>query len=426
MLPNQFEFGPIDFHRNTRVLTRVTRQPGFSEFVILIALIISLVALSIDAMLPALPAIATELGAQRANDGQLVISMLFAGMALGQMIFGPLSDITGRKLAINLGFLVFIAGCLLSIFAVDFNDMLIGRFLQGLGVASPRIVSIALVRDRFQGREMARVMSFVMTIFILVPILAPSLGQVILAFADWRGIFWLFLILTLVALVWFGLRQPETLLLENRKSFSAPQIWRDLKTISRIPAAVGYTITTGLIFGAFLGYLSSSQQIFQAQYQLGNLFGLYFGVLAASIGVASIVNAKLVMHYGMRRLSQLALLAIALLSIPFYLLALIYQGHPPLPMLMLYLLSVFFFMGILFGNLNALAMEPLGFVAGLGAAAVGSVSTLLSVLLGTLVSDAYDGTILPLVLGFASLSIASLLCMYWTEKKAAASASVDA
>jgi len=391
-------------------------RPGFTEFVVLMAFIISLVALSIDAMLPALPEIAADLAFERPNDGQFIISMLFVGMGFGQIVFGPLSDSIGRKPAINIGFLVFIIGCLVSIYARDFNDMMLGRLLQGLGAAGPRVVAIALVRDCYKGREMARVMSFVMTIFILVPVIAPAIGQVIIAYLDWHSIFILFLILAIMALTWFSIRQPETLPKDRRIRFSVTQMISDIKTIVSIPAAIGYTITMGFIFGAFVGYLSSSQQIFQVQYALGNQFPVYFGVLAASIGLASLLNSQMVMRFGMRRLSQVAMISIAVLSSTFMLIVQHYQGHPPLPMLMGYLLGVFFFMGILFGNLNALAMEPLGHIAGLGAAVVGSVSTLIAVGFGVLISAAYDGTIIPLVIGFAVLSIACLITIYWTEK----------
>jgi DHA1 family bicyclomycin/chloramphenicol resistance-like MFS transporter len=393
-------------------------RPGFTEFVVLMAFIISMVALSIDAMLPALPEIAAELAFERPNDSQFIISMLFVGMGFGQIVFGPLSDSIGRKPAINIGFLVFIIGCLVSIFARDFNDMMMGRLLQGLGAAGPRVVATALIRDCYEGREMARVMSFVMTIFILVPVIAPAIGQLIIAYSDWHSIFILFLILAIVALTWFSLRQPETLSEDKRIRFSMARVTSDINTIISIPAAIGYTITMGFIFGAFIGYLSSSQQIFQQQYGLGSQFPLYFGILATSIGLASLINSQLVMRFGMRRLSHIAMISIAVLSAAFVLIAYHYQGHPPLFLLMAYLLGVFFFMGILFGNLNALAMEPLGHIAGLGAAVVGSVSTLISVVIGVLVAGAYDGTVLPLVMGFAVLSIACLIAIYWTEKSA--------
>jgi len=392
------------------------RRLGFAEFVVLMALIISMVALSIDGMLPALPEIAAELAFERPNDSQFIISMLFLGMGFGQILFGPLSDSIGRKPAINTGFLVFIIGCLVSIFARDFNDMMLGRLLQGLGAAGPRVVATALVRDCYEGRQMARVMSFVMTIFILVPIIAPAIGQLILTYFDWQSIFILFLILAVFTMIWFSLRQPETLPEDKRIRFSITQLKSDINTIISIPAVIGYTITMGIIFGAFIGYLSSSQQIFQQQYALGNQFPLYFGILATSIGLASLLNAQLVMRFGMRRLSHTAMIFIAILSAAFMLVAYHYHGHPPLSLLMAYLLGVFFFMGILFGNLNALAMEPLGHIAGLGAAVVGSISTLISGVLGVLVSGAYNGTVLPLVMGFALLSIACLIAIYWTEK----------
>ena len=397
-------------------------SPGFIEFIILIALIISLVALSIDAMLPALPEIAADLGVQQINDSQYVISIFFAGMAFGQIFFGPLSDSIGRRPSIIAGFAVFALGCVLSIFATSFEQMLLGRFLQGFGASGPRIVSIALVRDQFKGREMARVMSFVMTVFILVPVFAPAVGQLILKLASWHWIFAMFLILVLVVVAWFWKRQPETLARDNRVVFSFLRLILDIQVILRNRAALGYTLTMGFIFGAFLGYLSSSQQIFQVQYGLLDLFPLYFGILACAIGCASLLNARMVMRFGMRRLSRIALLAICFLSFPFFLLAWIYNGHPNLYLLMLYLLPVFFFFGILFGNLNAMAMEPLGHIAGLGSAVVGSVSTLISVFFGVLIANAYDGTVFPLVAGFGVLGLGGLMILRWTEAGLAAEA----
>ena len=381
----------------------------------LVALMISLVAMSIDAMLPALPLIAADLDLQRANDSQLVIGVFFVGMAIGQMVLGPMSDSLGRRPAILLGMILFAGGCLLSIFSTGFTQMLVGRLLQGFGAAGPRIVSVALVRDQYKGREMARIMSFVMTIFILVPVFAPAIGQLVLNLAGWRSIFGGFLLLVTITAAWFALRQPETLASSNRIVFSPARLLADIVAICRVRAALGYTLTMGFAFGAFIGYLSSSQQIFQVQYDLQQRFPLYFGILACAIGAASLCNASLVMRFGMRRLSSYALSGTCLLSFPFFLYALACDGHPPLAWLMLYLLPLFFCFGVLFGNLNALAMEPLGHIAGLGSALVGSVSTLISVAFGVWVADAYDGTVLPLVLGFALLGLAGLAIMRWTE-----------
>jgi DHA1 family bicyclomycin/chloramphenicol resistance-like MFS transporter len=254
-----------------------------------------------------------------------------------------------------------------------------------------------------------------MTIFILVPVFAPAVGQLILMLSGWQAIFMLFLLLLLAVASWFWRRQPETLPIERRIRFSLAGMLLDTRAIFRIRAAFGYTLTMGFVFGAFIGYLSSSQQIFQVQYRLHGLFPLYFGILACAIGFASLVNARLVMRFGMRRLSRYALRTICVLSISFFLYAWSQQGHPPLSLLMAYLLPLFFCFGVLFGNLNALAMEPLGHIAGLGSALVGSVSTLMSVLFGVAVAGAYDQTVLPLVAGFALLGVASLVTMRWTE-----------
>ncbi len=392
------------------------RKIPFGEFVALTALIISLVALSTDALLPALAEIGRELGVQRENDNQLIVSLLFLGMALGQMVYGPLSDSTGRKPAIYVGFGLFISGSLLCLLATSFPMMLLGRVLQGVGAAGPRIVTVALVRDQYEGRAMARVMSFVMTVFILVPVIAPILGQGLLILAHWRAIFGVYLGLALITVTWFGLRQPETLLPDRRIPFSLKRIGRAIREIVANRIAFGYSIAAGFIFGAFLAYLSSAQQIFQEQYGLGRLFPLYFALLSLGLGSASFLNARLVMRYGMRTLSRSALLAISGLSLIFWPVAYALAGQPPLWELMLYFLISFFCIGILFGNLNAMAMEPLGHIAGVGAAVVGSLSTLISLLLGTLIGQGYNGTVLPLVGGFLILSIASLAVMHWAEQ----------
>lgn len=395
--------------------TKRYRPIRFGEFVALMALMISLVALSTDAMLPALPEIGQALGIQRDNDNQLIISLLFLGMAVGQMIYGPLSDSVGRKPAIYAGFGLFIIGCLLALFATSFPVLLIGRVLQGLGAAGPRIVTVALIRDQYEGRAMARVMSFVMAVFILVPVVAPLLGQTILIVAHWRAIFGVYLVLAFIASLWFALRQPETLAPSRRLPFSLARMALAVREIFGNRIALGYTVAAGLISGAFIGYLNSAQQLFQEQYGLGRLFPLYFAILALSIGSASFLNGRLVMRYGMRFLSLSALLTLSGLSLIFWPMAYRLAGQPPLWALMAYFLLSFFCIGLLFGNLNALAMEPLGHIAGMGAAVVGSLSTFISLLLGTLIGQSYNGTILPLVGGFAILSTAAVGVMRWVD-----------
>lgn len=388
------------------------------EFVTLMALMIALVALAIDAMLPALPIIGEELGATHENDSQLIVSLLFLGMALGQLFFGPLSDSIGRKSALSAGLGLFVVGSMISLFAETFTLVLVGRFVQGLGVAGPRSVSLALIRDQYEGRAMARVMSFVMTIFILVPVIAPTLGQAILMVANWRAIFAVLAVMALMLFGWFALRQPETLLPAHRMPFSLQRILLVSREVCTNRIAFGYTLVAGLVSGAFLGFLSSAAQIFQQQYDLGSWFPIYFAVLASAAGVASLMNANLVMRLGMRALIGRAMLSLAVTSVGFLGFAFLYAGSPPLWSTMAYLLAIFFAIGILFGNLNSLAMEPLGHVAGIGSALVGSISTLISVPLGILIGHSYNGTILPLIGGFAVLGALSLLVMRWVESAA--------
>jgi DHA1 family bicyclomycin/chloramphenicol resistance-like MFS transporter len=379
------------------------------------ATLMSLVALTIDAMLPALGEIGRDLGVARDNDVQLIVSVIFLGIAVGQLAYGPLSDSVGRKPALLAGLGLYVVGCLFSLFSQSFAVMLTGRLMQGLGVAAPRIVTVALIRDRYEGQLMARVMSFAMAVFVIVPILAPAMGQGILMIAEWRAIFAALLVIAIVTAVWFTVRQPETLRAEHRVPFNLARIGRGFREVLKTRTALGYTIVAGMVFGPFLAYLSTAQQIFQVQYGLGSMFPLYFALLAVALGTASLSNAKLVMRYGMKAMSRWALMAMGLLSTGFFVVAYLAQGHPPLWAFVVYLLLVFFCEGILYGNMNALAMEPLGHIAGVGAAVVGSLSMVISIAAGTLIGQAYSGTVVPLVAGFAILGFAALAVMRWTE-----------
>lgn len=387
-----------------------------AEFVTLLAMMVSILALSIDAMLPALDDIGRDLGVAQANDVQLVVSAMFLGFAAGQMVAGPLSDSYGRKPVIYGGYVIFTAGCVMSMFAENFTIMLAGRVLQGLGAAAPRIVSMALVRDGYEGRAMARILSIVMAIFILVPAIAPAMGQAVLLAASWRAIFGVLLGMALIAFAWFAVRQPETLGIEARRKFSLRNIGGGIIEALRFRAMIGYTVASGIIFGAFLGYLSSAQQIFQSAYATGELFVVYFGGVALALGAASIFNSKVVMRFGMRYMTSRALAGLTAVSAGFLPLVMASDGLPPLWLFTGWLLAAFFCVGILFGNFNALAMEPVGHMAGLGAALVGSIATFISLPLGWTIGHAFDGTVMPLVAGFAGLGLLSMAVMWWTEK----------
>jgi DHA1 family bicyclomycin/chloramphenicol resistance-like MFS transporter len=389
---------------------------GAAEFIALVALLMSLVALSTDAMLPALGEMANDLNARDANDRQIVISMLFLGLAIGQMFYGPLSDTTGRKPALCFGLGLFILGALMAASAPNFPVLLVARVLQGLGAAGPRIVAIAIVRDQYSGNAMARTMSMSTSALMIVPIVAPGVGQLILFVASWRMIFALLFALGCVALAWFVIRQPETLDPTKRRVFSLRRIGAAAGEVLTHRVTLGYTLASSCLFGAFIGYINSTQQLFAEAYRLGTAFPLFFGALALALSLALIVNARLVMRLGMQTQSIAAALVLAALSIVFSGVTLHFGGLPPLGLLMGYFLCIFFCSGILFGNFNALAMEPMGNIAGVASAVVGSLNTIVSLTFGSLIGLAYNGTALPLVSGFALMGSGAVACVFWAER----------
>jgi len=377
---------------------------------------ISLVALSVDTMLPALPEMGADLGVENPNDVQLIISLLFLGLSIGLLFYGPLSDSLGRKPVLFAGMAVYIAGCILSIFSVSFTTMLTGRILQGLGAGGPRSVVLAVVRDQYEGRAMARMMSTIMSIFIMVPVFAPSIGQTILLVGGWRTIFGVLLVLALIVLLWFSRRHPETLAPRHRLPFSFRKIIRALVEVCRHRIALSYTLVTGFVMGAFLGYLSSAQQIFQGLYGQGRLFPVIFGMLGLAVGSALLYNSRLVMRLGMRKLVARAMGTLAMISSVYFVCTYVWDGQAPLWTLIGFLLAAFFCIGFLFGNLNAIAMSPMGHIAGTASAVIGSLSTFLSVPIAFLIGRLYNDTTLPLVGGFALLSIISLGIMRWANR----------
>jgi len=384
----------------------------------MMAYMISLVALAIDAMLPVIDIIGQDLGVTDPNQPQLIIGMLFLGLAIGQVIYGPVSDSVGRKPAIFFGLGLFSFGCVLTMFAQDFNVMLLGRFLQGLGVAGPRIVSTAVVRDVYAGRAMAQVTSFIMSFFIVVPALAPLLGQWVADMWNWRAIYFALLAMAVIVSLWYGLRQGETLHPEFRRKFSVQNMIESFIEALKFRVTFGYSLAAGIVYGSFLAYLMTSPQLFEDVFGITHNFPYYFGALAICIGSASFVNARLVMGLGMRKLCTWALLAKAVWSGLFFVIvvALSKTGNTlPLPAFMLWAGFSFFLLGILFGNVNAIAMEPVGHIAGVGSAVVGSLSGFVSLGIGTLIGQSYAGTVLPLIGGFALLAPISLLVMNWAD-----------
>jgi DHA1 family bicyclomycin/chloramphenicol resistance-like MFS transporter len=374
--------------------------------------------MSIDTMLPAIGTIAQELGAADPNSRQFIITTFFAGMTIGTLIYGPWSDAVGRKPAIGIGLTFYALGSLICLFSANFEMILIGRAIQGFGASAPRIVSIAMVRDGQGGAAMARVMSFVMMVFMVVPMLAPSIGTLVLLFASWRHIFVGLLAVGLAAGLWLWLRQEETLPREKRSPLAIGSLLSAAGEVLRNPVAMGYTLAAGFIFGSFIVYLGTSQQIFAEQYGQGAYFALWFALFAGGMAVAMMVNARLVMRLGMRKLSKLALRTFLALSIVFLAVSLTaFAGHPPLWMLAGFLLVTFFCSGLLFGNFNAIAMEPMGRIAGMAAAIIGSLSSLIAIVVGGYIGQLYDGTVIPLLAGFTGLGFLSFVATEWAERR---------
>lgn len=374
------------------------------------ALMSSLLALAIDSMLPAFSSIKNEFAVSRNEDLQWIIAILFLGYGLGQLVFGPLSDILGRKTPIYIGLALFILGSILSGVSQSFPWFLCGRFLQGFGGASPRIVSLALIRDEHEGESMAQITSLVMTVFILVPALAPSLGQVILWWGSWRHIFISLFLMASLTWVWLALRQPETLPKERRKSWSLKALYHGVSFTLTQKTTLACIIVSGLLFGIFVGYLGAVQILFAQKFQLTDEFPLLFGLLALCIGAATFFNARWVMMWGIHRLLKRALSALVILGVLFLILLwLLPSEFPIIWVFMPYMMGSFFCVGFLFGNLNALGMKPLGEHAGIGSATLGFLQSLISVVLGVYVGGAFQTKLWAIPGAFASISFLSLI-----------------
>ncbi|MEH6448319.1 MAG: multidrug effflux MFS transporter [Oleispira sp.] len=390
-----------------------------NKFIFLVAFLMSFAALAIDMIMPALGSIKSSLGIQSDNDTQLIISIVFLGMSFGILFYGPLSDAFGRKKSLYLGISLFVMGGIVSYTSQSLEMILVGQFLQGFGAAACRVVSLAMIRDRFSGAEMGKIMSLIMMIFIIVPAIAPSLGQFVLYYYEWQTIFALLIALGVLGMVLLKFMQEETLPVENRIPFSFSNIVSGIKETLKNPISRAYALASGFIFGAFVGYLSSAQQILQIQYELGNQFAYYFGGLALFIGLSSFVNSQLIGRYGMAQLANMSLMFMTAFSALYLLVLSVSGGESSLVIFLIYLGSIFLLMGTLFGNLNALAIEPLGHIAGIANSVIGSLQTFISVGIGGAVGQLYSGDVYPLVSAFFIMSLLSLAVIRLSTANAA-------
>lgn len=386
------------------------------EFITLMAALMSVAAIAIDALLPALNIIATDLNVSDPRDIQMLIIMIFLGLGIGPLLFGPISDSIGRKPIVFIGFALFIVASVICVFAPNLEVMIIGRILQGIALSAPRTISISMIRDCFSGDYMARIMSFVTVVFLLVPILAPALGQLILNQFDWQAIFYVQIIFTIIVGIWFYYRQKETLHEEHRIPFTKDLFLNSSREVFKFSDTIGFTLISGFITGSFMVYLSTTQQIFQNQYGLTEEFPIIFAGLAISVGAATLLNGSLVMKYGMERIVTVALIAFFVISLCYILL---YSDgvNPSINVILTFFAIQFFAIGFLFGNIRALAMQPVGHVAGIGAAITGFISTLMAVPISTYIGREVTTSALPLFVGFLLCSIASILILFFLKNK---------
>ncbi|MBL9074974.1 multidrug effflux MFS transporter [Tabrizicola sp.] len=382
-----------------------------SEFVALVAMLFATIAISIDAMLPALPEIAATLSPEAPNAAQLVVTSFVLGMGVGTLFTGPLSDAFGRKRVILVGSGLYALAAMACYFAPSLEVLLAARLLQGLAAAAPRTVSIAMVRDLHSGREMARIMSFAMAIFTIVPAIAPLMGQGIIALGGWHSIFLAYILFSGFTMLWLGLRQPETLAPEHRRPLHLGDLWRATGELFAHRIVLVSILLQTLTLAALFGTLSSLQGIFEQQFNRADSFPLWFALIAVTSMAGSLLNTRFVMTLGMRRIVQhtyLAMLALTLLSLAILGSGLLH-GTFGFAIQILWCIGLFSMMGLTMGNLNALAMEPVGHIAGLAASVISSAATVGSVALAIPLGLAFDGTSTPLLAGVAMLVALALV-----------------
>lgn len=390
------------------------KELGFVEFVCLIALMMALNALAIDSMLPALPHIGADLNVATDNDRQWVVTAYLLGFGGAQLFYGPLADRFGRKPVLLFGVGVYVVFSLLATLAPTFDMLILARIGQGLGSACTRVLAVSIVRDRYEGRTMARVMSFSFLVFLGVPILAPSLGQLIMLVGPWRWIFAGLGLIGVALIVWATLRLPETLKPEDRLPIQFKRLTAAYKIALTDRTAVGYTLAMTAITGALFGFINSSQQIFADVFQAEAAFPAIFALIAGGIAVASIVNARLVVKLGSRKISHTALIGFTAISAVHAGVAI--SGHESIwTFAVLQTLTMFCF-GLLAGNFGAMAMETMGKIAGTAASIQGFISTIVGSLLGFAVGQQFNGTTIPMSVGFTVFGLIALGCVLFAER----------
>ena len=390
------------------------KGPGFPEFVALIAMMMALNALAIDSMLPALPAIGEALGVASENSRQWVITAYLLGFGVTQIIYGPLADRYGRKPVLMVGLSLYVVFSVLAAFSPTFELLIAARVGTGVGAAALRVLAVSIVRDRYAGRTMARVMSLSFLVFLGVPILAPTLGQAILLVAPWPWVFGVLAVGGAAFAAWAAIRLPETLHPENRMPIRVGRVTSAFREALTNRQSIGYTLAITAISGALFGFINSSQQIFFDVFHEPQLFTLVFGAVAGGIAVASLLNARLVERLGSRLISHTALLGFITMSGIHAVVAL--TGHETIwTFAVLQALTMFCF-GFIAGNFGSMAMEPMGHIAGTASSAQGFISTTGGATLGFLIGQQFNGSAVPMTLGFVALGLTALVFVLIAER----------
>lgn len=387
---------------------------GYREFVALIAALMAVNALGIDSMLAALPQIGESLGIGRENDRQWIIAAYVFGFGAAQLVYGPMADRYGRRRVLLVSMALFALMSVAAGFATDFRTMIAARVAQGMAAAASRVLTVSIVRDCYQGRQMARVMSLSFIVFLLVPILAPSLGQLILLIGSWRHIFLFLAVFGAVLAAWAGLRLNETLQPANRRSAAPGEIAGAMRAVLSDRVSAGYTVAMTLNFGALMGFINSVQQIFADEFHAAGRFPVFFAAIGGALAVAGYLNSRLVERYGTRRISHLALIGFIAVAALHSLVA--WQGRETLVLFAALQCAQMFCFGLMGSNFGAMAMERMGHIAGTASSMQGFVSTLGGAAIGIVIGQAFDGTSLPMTLGFLIDGALVLAVVFWTER----------
>lgn len=391
-------------------------HPGlsFRMFVLFVAAIMAMNAVSIDSMLPALPQIGASLGITEANQTQWVLTAYLLGFGGAQIVYGPLADRFGRKPVLLFGIALYTAASLWAALSTSFETMMAARVIQGVGAAATRVLAVTIVRDCYSGATMARVMSLTFIVFLAAPIIAPSLGQAVMLFVSWHWIFGLLAIYGVWTLIWGYFRLPETLHPEDRMPLSARAVGHALWLTLTTRQTIGYTLAVTVLFGALFGFINSVQQIFDTTFDAVDYFPAIFAAIAAFMAVSSFVNSRIVERLGTRKVSHAALFGFTAFAALHAVTA--WFGHESIWSFSLVQAGMMFFFGLLVSNFNSMAMEPMGHIAGTASSVQGFISTTGGALLGFLVGQQFDGTTLPLGIGFTVFSCLAILCALFAEK----------